>query len=266
METTSSKTYNPAQAPADLFADSFDDWIEPKTQAPKDELESVNVTKWAAWASVDIANSWPEEKEEAAERATFALSSTERRRRFIGWASLGLGVLLLFVPLLSSLFGAVLSLQMPSASALPVAPKISAQKRMLWRKAIVQNAFEMAHWQVKQQNRNLNAGQRLYLAQKAVLQTINTNGPDYESFAQAKTAGVVDSTLWNLALTHTGRGGILPQRQTVRHAHVNRSRTLKRQHMRVARSPRRRAPQSQVMILGRGPVREDRASIILIRD
>jgi hypothetical protein len=262
MEITPSKIYHPATA--DLFADSFDDWIEPKRQAPNDELESVNVSKWAAWPSVDIPDSWSEENGETAERATPAPSSSERWRRLMGWAALGLGVLLLFVPLLSSLFLTVFPRPTRPASALTGSLKVSAQKRMLWQKAIVQNAFEMARWQARQQNRNLNAGQRLHVAQKAVLLAINTNGPDYQNFAHAKTMGIVDGTLWNLALAHASRGGILPQRQTVRHARVSRPRTVSR--MRVARSVPRRKPQKHVMILGRGPIREDSASIILIRD
>jgi hypothetical protein len=262
MEITPSKIYHPATA--DLFADSFDDWIEPKRQAPNDELESVNVSKWAAWPSVDTPDSWSEQNEETAERATPTSSSSERWRRFMGWAALGSGVLLLFVPLLSSLFATVFPRPTTPAPALTGSLKVSAQKRMLWQKAIVQNAFEMARWQAKRQNRNLNAGQRLNVAQKAVLLTVNTNGPDYENFAHAKTTGIVDGTLWNLALTHALRGGILPPRQTVRHTRVSMPRTVRR--VRVARSIRRRTPQKHAIILGRGPIREDSASIILIRD
>ena len=83
---------------------------------------------------------------------------------------------------------------------------------------------------------------------------------------QAKMAGVVDSKLWNLALNSTLRGGTLPAQKTMRRARVIASRIALRPRVRMARRIRRPARQKQAVILGRGPVHEDRASIILIGD
>ena len=266
MDTTSSNYRYPAQTPADLFADSFDDWIEPQKKLPGETSDSLDATKWAAWPSAEVFNSWSEEKETGAEESASTPLHSKSRRRMAGLAALALGGLLLIAPMLSFLLQFILSNRPLSASTMTPLPKVSQQKREAWQQIVGGNAFQIARAQARQQKRNLNIRQRQALAQKAVLQTINAGGPDYENFAQAKMAGVVDSRLWNLALSSTLRGGTLPSQKTMRRTRVIASRVAPRPRVRIARRIRRPARQKQAVILGRGPIREDRASIILIRD
>ena len=268
MNTASSQTHHPINAPTELFADSFDEWIEPKNHTPGAGPDSITAAKWTAWPSVEGLNSRLDETDIITAEPALTPPRSKHRQRNAGFMTLGLGALLLIAPLLQSKFSrqSVFSRQLVSASAMTGLAKVSMQKRMIWQKAVAHNAFEMARWQARRQKHNLNTHQRYALTQKAVLQTINTGGPDYENFSQAKTAGVVDSKLWNLAWSNILRGGTLPPQKTVRHTPIIAQRITKRPAVRVARRIRRRAPQKQAVILGRGPVREDSASIILIRD
>jgi len=285
MDTTSSQNCYPAQTPADLFADSFDDWIEPKKKLPGETNDSPdatnNTTRWAAWPSVERFDSGSDKKAEVTEREVTERSASTplgfaSRRRVAGLTAFALGALLLIAPLLSSLLQFTLWPRPISASTMPALPTVSQQKQEAWQQVVGENAFQIARAQASQQKRNLNPRQSYALAQKAVLQTINAGGPDYENFAQAEMAGVVDSKLWNLAWNGTLRGGTLPgdtlrgdtlpSQKTMRRAGVIPSRVAPRPGVRMARRIRRPVPQKQAVILGRGPVREDKASIILIRD
>jgi hypothetical protein len=220
---------------------------------------TTDTIKWTTWTDSEVITDWPTVNDNVFE-AALPKRSAERLLRGVAWAVAGLVVLTLIVSLLS--FGVARWRQRaPKSNAIPAIP---AQKRVAWQKVMAQKAFQLARSQAKAQGRSLSANEKQLAAQKAVLQTVNAGGPDYANFAAAKSAGVVNSTLWNLAFDGAVRGGTLPP--VVHQASVAKSRAVPRRRIRVARTSRRRTPEKQAVILGRGPVREDTNSIIVIRD
>ncbi len=258
---TPSRPLHTTGATAELFADSFDSWIEPAEALSHDisAPSATNAMKWTVWTENDAGSDWPAEAAEVFQPVETSRNA-ERALRGFALFIVGLTGLVLLASLFS--FGVSrLRRPLPLSSALP---KISTQQRARWQNAITQNAFEFARLQAKSQGHSLSANEKQSAAQKAILQTVNAGGPDYSNFAAAKTAGAVNNTLWNLASQGAARGGTLP----IRAAHRVAARTYSApvRHTRVAHTKRRPAPQRHAVILGRGPVREDTSSIIVIRD
>lgn len=271
---TSSKPFNNNGGKAELFADSFDSWIEPAEATSHDKPavkpsvvsqspvpDATNSMKWAVWTESQPTTDWPAEAVDIFENPAPA-RPVERLMRGTAWAVAGLVALLLIV----SLFSLALSRLRQPAVTRSALPKISMQKRLSWHKVMEQNAFDLARWQAKNKGRTLSANEKQGAAQKSLLQTVNAGGPDYASFSAAKTAGALDNTLWTLALKGATKGGTLPP-PVVRRATTT-ARRVSVRRTRVARLSPRRTPetQPQAVILGRGPVRENSRAIIVIRD
>src|SRR5687767_2276893 len=132
MDTTSSTTYQPAQTPADLFADSFDEWIEARKKAPAEASDSLTATKWVVHPNMETPDLGADGTEGSAEMAAPELSASDSWRRRVGWAALGLGALLLIVPLFPSLSSGFKLNSLPAETT--SLPRISRQKRMGWQK------------------------------------------------------------------------------------------------------------------------------------
>jgi hypothetical protein len=260
---TSPDTYNQGGARVEVFADSFDSWIEPgQENAPQASAESAqgatNTMKWTTWAEADPTGDWPAEAVEV-----FATTAPARRgERLMRGAAYAVGGLVASLLLAGLLLSSVARWRRSTLPPTAVVA-ISMQQRLAWQKVVAQNAFDLARSQARAKGHSLSAIEKHGAAQKAVLQTVNTGGPDYRSLVSAKAAGAIDKKLWSLAISGASRGGNLP-RVAVQHRAVTTVRSSARR-VRVARTVRR-APEKQAVILGHGPVREATDSIILIHD
>lgn len=285
---TPPETNNAFGSKAELFADSFDSWIEADKQkslgvdamvnenaagqpaplfeqASGGQMKSANLSgnstmKWSAWAEDETLHNWPTEAVEVFDAPTTARPREVLLRR-VAYFVTGLTAFLLM-----SLLCLSLTNWKRKTVVISTSPVISTQKRALWQNVVQQNAFKEARTQARLQKRSLSIHEKQGAAKKAVLETINTAGPDYVNFAAAKKAGAVNSNLWTLAWSGAIRGGELPRAVARRTPIYTTTRHALTRRVRVARAVRRSVPQKQAVILGRGPVRENTNSIILIRD
>lgn len=256
---------------AELFADSFDSWIEANKQK-KFEADAIidenavenssgnSAMKWSAWAEDETLNNWPAESVEVFDAPTTARPK-EVLLRHIAYFVTGLTVFLLL-----SLLCLSVAHWKRKTVVVSAVPTVSTQKRASWQKVMRQNAFDEARTQARLQKRSLSAHEKQGAAQKALLETINTDGPDYANFAAAKKAGAVNGNLWALAWTGAIQGGELPRATATKKANYAAARRTPTRRVRVAHNARRSVSQKHAVILGRGEVRENTSSIILIRD
>lgn len=106
---TSSKAFANNGSAAELFADSFDSWIEPSEATPQNQssentsaVPATNDMKWVAWTESAISAKGPTENVEVLKPRSprYAARSGERWLRGVAWAVGGLVGLLLIVSLL----------------------------------------------------------------------------------------------------------------------------------------------------------------------
>ena len=196
---TSSKAFNKSGSRADLFADSFDSWIETseatsQDSPPKNAPDAIDTMKWSAWTESEVVSDRSSESDGNFGTAV-PMRRAERLLNGVAWAVAALTALLLIVSLLS--FGmARLRRPAPIAKATAI---ISASKSTA----------------------------------KSNTQSVTLPAPIVRRVAVSK---------------------------------ISKTRSAPKFRAKMARVTQRRAPEPQAIILGRGPVREDTRSIILIHD